>query len=112
MIESLVAETHRASDQLLTGRMWWLLVVWLFCFGACVGSFLTVVWDRMGTGEGFVYPNSRCPECDHDIRWYHNLPVIGWIILGGRCYDCGSRIPVKRLIYECFITETGRSQRS
>ena len=43
---------------------------------------------------------SRCPECDHEIRWYHNVPVLGWIMLGGRCYDCGARIPVKHPLIE------------
>ena len=63
--------------------MWWFAVIWLGALGGCVGSFLTVVWDRLGTGEGFVFPRSRCPECDHEIRWYHNLPIVGWLLLAG-----------------------------
>lgn len=91
------------TDHLLTTGMWWFAVVWLGCLGGCVGSFLTVVWDRLGTGEGFVFPRSRCPECDHEIRWYHNVPVIGWLLLGGRCYDCGSRIPLKHPLIEAVF---------
>jgi leader peptidase (prepilin peptidase)/N-methyltransferase len=47
-----------------------------------------------------VFPRSRCPECDHEIRWYHNLPIVGWFLLRGRCYDCGSRIPIKHPLIE------------
>lgn len=95
--------TPRSVDKSLTVVMWWLAILWLGCLGGCVGSFLTVVWDRLGTGEGFVFPRSRCPECDHEIRWHHNLPIVGWLLLRGRCYDCGLRIPVKHPLVEAFF---------
>jgi leader peptidase (prepilin peptidase)/N-methyltransferase len=94
------ALSFRTTDHLLTSGMWWFVVLWLGALGGCVGSFLTVVWDRLGTGEGIVFPRSRCPECDHELRWYHNVPVIGWLMLRGRCYDCGSRIPWKHPLIE------------
>jgi leader peptidase (prepilin peptidase) / N-methyltransferase len=90
----------RTTDHALTAVMWWCVVIWLGCLGGCVGSFLNVVWDRLGTGEGIVLPRSRCPECDHAIRWYHNIPILGWVMLGGKCYDCGARIPVKHVLVE------------
>jgi prepilin signal peptidase PulO-like enzyme (type II secretory pathway) len=96
----ILAISARTTDHLLTTGLWWFAVVWLGCLGGCVGSFLTVVGDRLGTGEGFVFPRSRCPECDHEIRWYHNVPVLGWLLLRGRCYDCGARIPVKHPLIE------------
>jgi len=95
-----IAISFRTTDRMLTSGLWWIAVLWLGMFGGAVGSFLTVVWDRLGTGEGFVVPRSRCPECDHLIRWYHNVPVVGWLLLGGRCYDCGSRIPMKHPLIE------------
>ncbi len=95
-----LAMSFRTTDRMLTSGLWWIAILWLGMFGGAVGSFLTVVWDRLGTGEGFVVPRSRCPECDHLIRWYHNVPVVGWLLLGGRCYDCGSRIPVKHPLIE------------
>jgi leader peptidase (prepilin peptidase)/N-methyltransferase len=97
---AIVAVSFRTTDRLLTSGIWWCAIIWLGIFGGAVGSFLTVVWDRLGTGEGFVFPRSRCPECDRPIRWYHNVPVVGWLLLGGRCYDCGSRIPVKHPVVE------------
>ena len=98
-----MAISARTTDHMLTTAMWWFVILWLGALGGCVGSFLTVVWDRMGTGEGFVFPRSRCPECDHELRWYHNLPVVGWLLLGGRCYDCGARIPLKHPLVEAFF---------
>lgn len=99
----LFAISARATDHTLTAVMWWLAIVWFGILGGCLGSFLTVVWDRLGTGEGFVFPRSRCPECDHEIRWYHNVPVVGWLLLGGRCYDCRSRIPMKHPLIEAVF---------
>lgn len=95
-----IAISPRTTDHMLTSGLWWFAILWLGMFGGAVGSFLTVVWDRLGAGEGFVVPRSRCPECDHLIRWYHNVPVVGWLLLGGRCYDCGSRIPLKHPLIE------------
>lgn len=100
---TLAAIQFQTRDRLLTDVLWWLAVLWFACLGGCLGSFLTVVWDRLGTGEGFVIPRSRCPECDHAIRWYHNIPIVGWILLSGRCYDCGSRIPVKHPLIEAVF---------
>jgi leader peptidase (prepilin peptidase)/N-methyltransferase len=98
-----IADTFHTRDRLLTDILWCLAIFWWAAFGGCVGSFLTVVWDRLGTGEGFVLPRSRCPECDHAIRWYHNVPVVGWLLLRGRCYDCGSRIPIKHPLIEAVF---------
>lgn len=100
---SLFAVSPRTTDHALTAALWWFAIVWLGCLGGCVGSFLTVVWDRLGTGEGIVFPRSRCPECDHEIRWYHNIPIVGWLVLGGKCYDCGARIPIKHLLVESLF---------
>ena len=99
----MIADSFRTTDHALTGALWWIAVLWFAALGGCVGSFLTVVWDRMGSEHGFVFPSSRCPECDHKIRWYHNLPIVGWILLGGRCYDCGSRIPIKHPLVEAIF---------
>lgn len=98
-----LAVSPRLIDHTLTSALWWCAVVWLGCLGGCVGSFLTVVWDRLGTGEGIVLPRSRCPECDHEIRWYHNIPVFGWLVLRGRCKDCGARIPLKHPLVEALF---------
>jgi leader peptidase (prepilin peptidase)/N-methyltransferase len=100
---SLAAVSPRLMDHALSTALWWFAIVWLGAVGGCVGSFLNVVWDRLGTGEGFIFPRSRCPECDRAIRWYHNLPIVGWLVLRGRCHDCGARIPLKHPLVEAFF---------
>lgn len=70
----------------------WTLLVWLTVLGGCVGSFLNVVIFRLPRGESLSHPGSRCPNCGHAIRWYHNIPVVGWLVLRGKCYDC--RTPI------------------
>jgi prepilin signal peptidase PulO-like enzyme (type II secretory pathway) len=73
-------------------RLGWLLGAWLFAVGAAVGSFLNVVVYRLPAGKSLVHPGSSCPVCGHPIRWYHNVPLFSWLMLRGRCYDCGTRI--------------------
>jgi prepilin signal peptidase PulO-like enzyme (type II secretory pathway) len=63
---------------------------WLFVFGACTGSFLNVVVYRLPRGQSLSHPGSRCPACGHPIRWYHNLPIVSWFWLRGKCYDCSA----------------------
>ena len=64
---------------------------WLFFIGASIGSFLNVVAWRMPQGMS-INGRSHCPRCNHALAWRDNLPVVGWIILGGRCRSC--RLPI------------------
>ncbi len=56
--------------------------------GAAVGSFLNVVAYRLPRGESLVHPPSRCPGCGNAVRAYDNVPVLGWLMLRGRCRSC------------------------
>ena len=56
--------------------------------GLVIGSFLNVVVHRVPRGESVVSPPSACPRCGTPIRTRHNVPVLGWLVLRGRCYDC------------------------
>jgi leader peptidase (prepilin peptidase) / N-methyltransferase len=62
-------------------------------FGGILGSFLNVVVWRLPRGESLSHPGSHCPGCESPIRPYDNVPVLSWLILRGRCRDCGMRIP-------------------
>jgi leader peptidase (prepilin peptidase)/N-methyltransferase len=68
------------------------LVAVAFVVGLAVGSFLNVVAHRVPRGESLLRPGSRCPACGAPIRARHNVPVLGWLLLRGRCADCRARI--------------------
>ncbi|MGH8962916.1 MAG: prepilin peptidase, partial [Jatrophihabitantaceae bacterium] len=69
-------------------------------FGLAIGSFLNVVIYRVPVGESVVSPPSRCPSCGNTIRNRHNVPVLGWLMLRGRCADCANPISVRYPIVE------------
>ncbi|HND52250.1 MAG TPA: prepilin peptidase, partial [Pirellulaceae bacterium] len=75
---------------LVTPGVWWLLLAWITATGACFGSFMNVVIYRVPAGLSVSYPPSRCPKCLHPIRGYDNIPVLSWMILRGKCRDCGN----------------------
>jgi prepilin signal peptidase PulO-like enzyme (type II secretory pathway) len=77
--------------------------LWLGFIGACIGSFLNVVAYRMPLGLSVVWKPSHCPKCGHDIRPRDNLPVLGWLILRGRCRDCGEPISPRYAIVEAAM---------
>lgn len=76
--------------------------LWFIVFGACVGSFLNVLVYRLPRRKSLVYPPSHCPACGHLIRWYDNVPVVGWLKLRGKCRDCRSPISVRYPCVEGF----------
>ena len=79
-----------------------LFALWLIVFGACVGSFLNVLVYRLPLRRSVVHPPSHCPRCEHPIRWYDNVPIVGWIKLRGKCRDCQSPISVRYPCVEGF----------
>jgi len=66
--------------------------IFVFVFGAAVGSFLNVVIHRVPNEESIVFPNSACPNCKNSIKPYDNIPILSWLILRGRCRNCKSPI--------------------
>jgi leader peptidase (prepilin peptidase)/N-methyltransferase len=79
-----------------------LTYVFVFLFGSVVGSFLNVCIYRLPRRESIVFPSSRCTKCGNAIRPYDNIPIFSYVILGGRCRTCKTRIsplyPVVELI--------------
>jgi len=57
-------------------------------FGLAFGSFLNVCISRLPRQESIITPRSHCPLCNHPIRWYDNIPLLSYVLLGGRCRDC------------------------
>ena len=72
--------------------------------GLCVGSFLNVVIYRVPNGISVATPASHCPECKKPIKWYDNIPVISYIILGGKCRNCKVHIPFRYTAVELLNT--------
>jgi leader peptidase (prepilin peptidase)/N-methyltransferase len=61
-------------------------------YGLVIGSFLNVVIYRLPLGQSLVKPRSRCRQCGYVLRWFDNIPVVSWLLLGGRCRKCGTRV--------------------
>lgn len=76
------------------------LIVAVALLGLAIGSFLNVVVYRVPNGLSLLTPASYCPSCAHPIRNRHNIPVLGWIALKGRCVDCQARISVRYPLVE------------
>ncbi|WP_454048522.1 prepilin peptidase [Cellulomonas sp. Marseille-Q8402] len=76
------------------------LVVLVTVLGLLIGSFLNVVIWRVPRGESVVSPGSACPACGHRVRARDNVPVLSWLLLRGRCRDCGAPISVRYTVVE------------
>ena len=92
----------------------WLIALWLLAMGGFIGSFLNVVVYRLPAGMSVVAPRSRCPQCLHPIRWFDNVPVLSWFLLGGRCRDCRAAISPRYPLVEgicgaCFCVGPRRA---
>ncbi len=77
--------------------------LWFGMLGSCVGSFLNVVAYRLPLGMSVVWKPSHCPRCQHAIRMRDNVPVFGWLLLGGRCRDCGQPIAARYAVVELAL---------
>lgn len=76
-----------ASFEALTGLPEVAGYILIFVLGACIGSFLNVVIYRV-PNEKSLLPPSKCPKCDTAIKPWHNIPILGWLLLGGKCSSC------------------------
>jgi leader peptidase (prepilin peptidase)/N-methyltransferase len=77
-----------------------LLLAGLAILGLAVGSFLNVCIHRLPRGGSVVQPASSCPHCGYVLRWYDNIPVVSYAMLGGRCRKCRAGISIRYPIVE------------
>ena len=68
--------------------------------GLAVGSFLNVVILRLPQGQSIAYPASHCPACKHPLKWWHNIPLLSWLLLGGKCAFCKTSISIQYPLIE------------
>lgn len=80
--------------------MEWIVAFSVFIFGIMIGSFLNVVIYRIPKGESIVFPASKCQNCGTPLKWYHNIPLFSWIVLGGKCGFCKEKISLQYPVIE------------
>lgn len=78
-------------------------VLFVFAFGACIGSLTNVLVYRLPLGLDVVTPTSRCPSCGTKLTWRENVPIFGWLMLRGKCRFCRSAISAEYPIVEAFV---------
>ena len=76
------------------------LLFWICILGLCLGSFFNVVILRTLSGESIVFPPSKCPKCGKKLFFWHNIPVISYILLKGKCYFCKEKISLQYPLVE------------
>jgi leader peptidase (prepilin peptidase)/N-methyltransferase len=72
--------------------------------GLIVGSFLNVCIYRLPRRESLVWPASRCTSCERPLSWYDNVPIVSWLVLGGRCRTCRAPISAAYPIVEAITS--------
>lgn len=77
-----------------------LFKIYAFIFGAMIGSFLNVLILRLPKDEKFFIDRSRCPSCGFQLKWYHNIPILSFLFLRGKCSNCKSKISLQYPIIE------------
>ena len=68
--------------------------------GLCVGSFLNVVIYRVPNEMSIAKPASHCPKCGYELHWYDNIPILSYLILGGKCRKCKEHISIRYTLVE------------
>ncbi|TAK16500.1 MAG: prepilin peptidase, partial [Acidobacteria bacterium] len=74
--------------------------VGMMLLGLCIGSFLNVCIYRLPRGESVASPGSRCTACGTPIRWYDNVPVVSYLVLGGKCRACRAHVSARYVLVE------------
>lgn len=76
------------------------IFILLFLLGLCVGSFCNVLIYRIPKGEEFVKTASHCMTCGHNLSWFELIPLVSWLVQGGKCRSCGTKLSVQYPIVE------------
>lgn len=77
-----------------------IILCFVFIIGLCIGSFLNVVISRAFSNESIAFPGSKCPSCQSPLKWYHNIPIISYLILKGKCAFCEEKISAQYPVVE------------
>lgn len=77
-----------------------LYLIIFFVFGSVMGSFYHALATRLSNGLSIVKPASHCDKCKHTLKWYELIPILSYIIQGGKCRNCKSKMPISYLLME------------
>lgn len=77
-----------------------MILLFIFLIGLCIGSFLNVVVSRAFSDESIAFPGSKCPSCQKPLKWHHNIPVLSYMFLRGKCAFCKEVISIQYPIVE------------
>ena len=77
-----------------------IIVVYMFIIGAVLGSFYMVVGDRLPNNESIVVPRSHCSKCNHTLSWYELIPIVSYIMQGGKCKNCHTKLSISYMLIE------------
>lgn len=80
-----------------------MIELFIFIIGIVLGSFYNVVGLRLPKGESLIKPGSHCPNCNHKLSWYENIPLLSYAFLRGRCKSCKCQISIMYPLVE-FLT--------
>ncbi len=75
-------------------------IIIFFIFGTVMGSFYYVIATRLSQNLSIVSPPSHCEKCNHRLKWYELIPIVSYIIQGGKCRECKAEIPISYLLME------------
>lgn len=77
-----------------------LYLIIFFIFGSIMGSFYHVIANRLSKESSIITPASHCENCNHKLKWYELIPIISYIIQGGKCRSCKVKLPLSYLLIE------------
>jgi leader peptidase (prepilin peptidase)/N-methyltransferase len=81
-----------------------IILIFVFLIGISIGSFLNVVIYRLPRNKSIISPPSTCPKCNNRLKPWHNIPIISWLFLKGKCAYCSNNISIR---YPVIETITG-----
>lgn len=86
----------------LNSLSFWFFCIFIFLIGACFGSFFKLIVDRYcyKIQESFIFKPSYCVSCKNTLKWWQNIPILSYLLLGGNCFYCKSKIDIKNLFSE------------